>query len=93
MDLKKIEDGLASLCPLGRVAVPQDIGRVVAFLAHSDSEWVNGEFTRCLILMHLTNVLPRTSHSSQWWIRYIDTRRIFVGKFSIAVYVGYLDSS
>ncbi|TVY82992.1 Short chain dehydrogenase mdpC [Lachnellula suecica] len=43
MDLQKIEAGLASLCPLGRVAVPQDIGRIVAFLAHSDSEWINGQ--------------------------------------------------
>lgn len=43
MDIQKIEDGLAGMCPLGRVAVPEDIARVVAFLAHSDSEWVNGQ--------------------------------------------------
>jgi 3-oxoacyl-[acyl-carrier protein] reductase len=49
MDIQKIEDGLASLCPLGRVAVPQDIGRVVAFLAHPDSEWINGKFNRFMI--------------------------------------------
>jgi 3-oxoacyl-[acyl-carrier protein] reductase len=49
MAIQKIEDGLASLCPLGRVAVPQDIGRVVAFLAHPDSEWINGKFNRFMI--------------------------------------------
>lgn len=37
-----IEAGIAKLCPLKRVAVPKDISRVVAFLAHDDSEWING---------------------------------------------------
>lgn len=44
MPMEEIDKGLAAFCPLGRVAVPQDIGRVVAFLAHPDSEWVNGTF-------------------------------------------------
>lgn len=39
--VEAIDKGLADLCPLKRVAVPQDIARVVAFLAHRDSEWVN----------------------------------------------------
>ncbi|EFZ02011.1 hypothetical protein MHUMG1_09664 [Metarhizium humberi] len=43
MPMEEIDKGLAAFCPLGRVAVPQDIGRVVAFLAHPDSEWVNGQ--------------------------------------------------
>jgi hypothetical protein len=42
MPLDKIEAGLASICPLKRVAVPQDIGRVVAFLASEEGEWING---------------------------------------------------
>ena len=45
MPLEKIEAGLASICPLKRVAVPQDIGRVVAFLASEEGEWINGTST------------------------------------------------
>ncbi|KAH8670227.1 short chain dehydrogenase [Tricladium varicosporioides] len=41
--VEKMEQGIAELCPLKRVAVPQDIARVVAFLCHRDSEWVNGQ--------------------------------------------------
>jgi 3-oxoacyl-[acyl-carrier protein] reductase len=41
--VEKLEAGLASVCPLGRVAYPVDIARIVAFLAHSDSEWINGQ--------------------------------------------------
>ncbi|KAK0514577.1 hypothetical protein JMJ35_003194 [Cladonia borealis] len=35
--------GVASLCPLGRVGMPQDIARVVAFLCGDESEWINGQ--------------------------------------------------
>ena len=35
--------GLASVCPLGRTGVPKDVGRVVAWLAGEESEWVNGQ--------------------------------------------------
>ncbi|GAB0133253.1 hypothetical protein EsDP_00001665 [Epichloe bromicola] len=38
-----IDKGLANFCPLKRVAVAEDIARVVAFLGHRDSEWVNGQ--------------------------------------------------
>ncbi|RDW79577.1 putative versicolorin reductase [Coleophoma cylindrospora] len=41
-----IEKGIASMCPLNRVAVPQDIARVVAFLGHRDSEWINGQILK-----------------------------------------------
>jgi hypothetical protein len=40
--VEAIDAGIAALCPLKRVAVPQDIGRVVAFLASAESEWING---------------------------------------------------
>ncbi|KAI9730421.1 MAG: Arp2/3 complex subunit, actin nucleation center [Cirrosporium novae-zelandiae] len=43
MPLENIEKGIASACPLGRCAVPQDIARVVAFLAGPDSEWINAQ--------------------------------------------------
>jgi 3-oxoacyl-[acyl-carrier protein] reductase len=42
--MEDIEKGIASLCPLGRCAVPADIARVVAFLGSADSEWINGEW-------------------------------------------------
>jgi 3-oxoacyl-[acyl-carrier protein] reductase len=42
MPIETIEAGLANMCPLKRVAVPADIGRVVAFLASSEGEWING---------------------------------------------------
>ena len=38
--------GLAGLCPLGRVGVPKDVARVVAWLAGDESEWVNGQVLR-----------------------------------------------
>ena len=41
---ERIEGAMASHCPLGRCAVPQDVARVVAFLAGEDGGWVNGEF-------------------------------------------------
>jgi 3-oxoacyl-[acyl-carrier protein] reductase len=49
MPLEKIEAGLASICPLKRVAVPQDIGRVVAFLASEEGEWINGTLNTSMI--------------------------------------------
>ncbi|KAK3346638.1 hypothetical protein B0T25DRAFT_282767 [Lasiosphaeria hispida] len=39
----KIEDLMASHCPLGRCAVPEDVARVVAFLSSDDGGWVNGQ--------------------------------------------------
>ncbi|PVH95095.1 NAD(P)-binding protein [Periconia macrospinosa] len=40
---EKLEQLTAKACPLGRCAVPEDIARVVAFLASDDGGWVNGE--------------------------------------------------
>jgi len=39
----KIEQLMADHCPLGRCAVPEDVARVVAFLASEDGGWVNGQ--------------------------------------------------
>ncbi|KAK4694842.1 hypothetical protein P7C71_g2801, partial [Lecanoromycetidae sp. Uapishka_2] len=39
---EKIENMMAHHCPLGRCALPQDVARVVAFLASEDGGWVNG---------------------------------------------------
>ena len=39
----KIENLMASHCPLGRCAVPEDVARVVAFLASEDGGWINGQ--------------------------------------------------
>ena len=41
--LKEIEQALANGSPLKRCAVPEDIGKVVAFLASEEGEWINGE--------------------------------------------------
>ncbi|KAL1297742.1 hypothetical protein AAFC00_006281 [Neodothiora populina] len=40
---EKIEKLMAEHCPLGRCAVPEDVARVVAFLASDDGGWVNGQ--------------------------------------------------
>ena len=34
---------MAEHCPLKRCAVPEDVARVVAFLASDDGNWVNGK--------------------------------------------------
>ncbi len=34
---------MAEHCPLKRCAVPEDVARVVAFLASEDGGWVNGK--------------------------------------------------
>ena len=44
---ERVEKAMADSCPLGRCAVPEDVARVVAFLAGEDGGWVNGEFWRC----------------------------------------------
>ena len=38
--------GLADLCPLGRVGLPKDVARVVAWLASEESEWIDGQVLR-----------------------------------------------
>lgn len=38
-----VEKLMASHCPLGRVAEPEDVARVVGFLASEDGGWVNGQ--------------------------------------------------
>lgn len=43
MSVDVTSKGIASICPLGRAGVPRDVGRVVAFLAGEESEWVNGQ--------------------------------------------------
>jgi len=40
---EEIEKLMADHCPLGRCAVPEDVARVVAFLASEDGSWVNGQ--------------------------------------------------
>ncbi|KAK5139569.1 hypothetical protein LTR04_003479 [Oleoguttula sp. CCFEE 6159] len=49
---EKIEELMANHCPLGRCAVPEDVARVVAFLASDDGGWVNGK--PCYIIYHTT---------------------------------------
>jgi len=72
MPLEKIEAGLASICPLKRVAVPQDIGRVVAFLASEEGEWINGLSTRRGLETMLTRCRP--NNQAQRWFRCIEEK-------------------
>ena len=53
---------MAEHCPLKRCAVPEDVARVVAFLASDDGGWVNGKPQAKLstLLFSLTN--RRSSH-------------------------------
>ncbi|AWM37693.1 Glucose 1-dehydrogenase 1 [Gemmata obscuriglobus] len=39
----EFEKQLVAMTPLGRIGMPQDIARVVAFLASDDSAWLTGE--------------------------------------------------
>lgn len=69
--LEEIEAGIASLIPLGRVAVPADIAKVVMFLCHEDSEWITGmsqkSNSRCTQVMKYTTDIDRSNHPSDWW--------------------------
>ncbi|KAI0847767.1 putative tetrahydroxynaphthalene reductase [Daldinia vernicosa] len=40
---ERVEQAIAGACPMGRCAVPSDIGKVVSWLAGDDSEWVTGQ--------------------------------------------------
>ena len=40
---EKVEGLAAAHCPLGRVAYPNDVAKVVAFLCADDGGWVNGQ--------------------------------------------------
>lgn len=42
MPMETIDKGLASVCPLGRVGLPADVGRAVYALVGPDGEWING---------------------------------------------------
>lgn len=58
-----IENAMASHCPLGRCAVPQDIARVVAFLASDDGGWVNGTVKPLLALTFSPAYIPQVKSS------------------------------
>ncbi|KAB5525767.1 versicolorin reductase [Coniochaeta sp. 2T2.1] len=38
-----IDQGLAKVCPLGRVGLPADIGKAVYAIVGPDGEWINGQ--------------------------------------------------
>ncbi len=40
---EEVEKAVSSWSPLGRVGVPQDISRVLAFLVSEDGGWMNGQ--------------------------------------------------
>ncbi|KAL6234379.1 hypothetical protein BDW75DRAFT_212571 [Aspergillus navahoensis] len=40
---KKAEEALGKMCPLGRFGQPEDVAKVVAFLASEEGGWINGQ--------------------------------------------------
>ncbi|KAI4121905.1 MAG: hypothetical protein LQ338_006090 [Usnochroma carphineum] len=40
---EKVDEIMASMSPLGRVGMPNDVARVVAFLCSEDGGWMNGQ--------------------------------------------------
>jgi tetrahydroxynaphthalene reductase len=40
---EKVEEAVSHFSPLGRVGVPEDISRVLAFLVSEDGSWMNGQ--------------------------------------------------
>ncbi|XDG08122.1 hypothetical protein ABKA04_007737 [Annulohypoxylon sp. FPYF3050] len=44
---ERIEGALASACPLGRVCLPEDIGKIVAWLGSDDAGWITGQTILC----------------------------------------------
>ena len=44
MPLDQIKAGLRRMCPLDRVGVPADIGKVVYLLISEEGEWINGQY-------------------------------------------------
>ncbi|MBO0742928.1 MAG: SDR family oxidoreductase [Hyphomicrobiaceae bacterium] len=43
MRCARSESARLALTPLGRISTPEDIAKVVAFLASDDSGWLTGE--------------------------------------------------
>ncbi|RHZ44132.1 uncharacterized protein CDV56_100155, partial [Aspergillus thermomutatus] len=43
MPYETAKDALGRMCPLGRFGLPQDVAKVVAFLASDEGGWINGQ--------------------------------------------------
>jgi 3-oxoacyl-[acyl-carrier protein] reductase len=77
--LEEIEVALAKGSPLKRCGIPQDIGRIVAFLASPASEWLNGKqfsLSRVIFISspsgsNLDRVTFRADPSRKWWCQYL----------------------
>lgn len=59
-----IEAALANGSPLKRCGLPEDIGRVVSFLASPDGEWINGWFILVFIRSSTNRFLQGKSYRS-----------------------------
>jgi hypothetical protein len=67
MPVETIDKGLAAVCSLGRVGVPQDIGRVVSFLAGPESEWINGKLHSLNECIQMVTSYRSNSPTERWW--------------------------
>ncbi|KAJ4721234.1 Short-chain type dehydrogenase/reductase-like protein [Melia azedarach] len=43
---EEVINRLVDACPLGRLGNPQDVSKIVGFLARDDGEWINGQIIR-----------------------------------------------
>ena len=59
MPIPEIDQGLANFSPLKRVGYPQDISRVVCWLAGPESEWVNGK-SQIYFFIYISNRMQVT---------------------------------
>jgi hypothetical protein len=72
----KIEALMAEHCPLKRCATPEDVARVVAFLASDDGGWVNGTSS---IQLHdrsspANNTIRSSHHHLRWLFSVVQPR-------------------
>jgi 3-oxoacyl-[acyl-carrier protein] reductase len=71
MTAQEMENSLAHITPLGRVADPIDIARVVCFLASDDSFWVNGMNSSLSFCELIANEYCRRDHRHLWRCAYL----------------------
>jgi 3-oxoacyl-[acyl-carrier protein] reductase len=79
----EIEKMMAEHCPLGRCALPEDVARVVAFLASEDAGWVNGEFSDILDALINTYYCNRPSHHHIRWFFAVNVLLNLVRRFVV----------
>jgi len=78
-----IEKMMADHCPLGRCALPEDVARVVAFLASGDGGWVNGTLRHFLECFQSLTMFYRPGHHHLRW--FIPVERLHRIRWGICI--------